>query len=137
MSKDRSDRFTWGEGDVEHHSPKVQEIKWMKVGNIPVPFRENYVTEMFLAVNVDTKEIFAGIHRLAPMHNGVPACDPFWCLTYTTDEDLNKPDAAVALNLETFEECLKEGNDAIAKNKIFPHSQKNMDTLMLEDFDVT
>jgi len=136
MSKDRSNRFTWGEGDVEHHGPKVQEIVWKKVGNIPESFRKVCVVEMFVAVNTHTNEVFAGVNKMEPHIDGISAA-PFYVATYTTKKSVLSG-LGESSNHDTFEECLAECNKIIASSEIVGHKQSDekIAALMLEDCDV-
>lgn len=124
-----SNKFTWGEGDVEHHGfqTKTGEIKWMKVGFIPDEFRQHGVVEMHVAINADTSEVFAGIHRL-DRENLKP-----YALTYIPTG--SEPVASVGIQFDSFEEAMKSANALLSEDGIEPHivSPDRLSRLMLEE----
>lgn len=80
MAEDRSDKFTWGDGDLEHHGV-VDEVVWKHVTNIPESFQKAGSTDMYLAVNMRAQEAYAGISTIVRFGT------TFHVVTYTTKED--------------------------------------------------
>lgn len=123
MTEDRSDKFTWGDGDVEHH--RVDEVVWKHVTNIPEGFRNAGSTDMYLAVNMRAQDVYAGVSTI--VRHGTK----FHVVTYTTKED------SFAEPYDTLAEAFAAANAAMSNGLAIACKRRDEDfsALGLEDFE--
>jgi hypothetical protein len=123
MAEDRSDKFTWGDGDVEHHGV-VDEVVWKHVTSVPPLYKEAGSTDMHVAVNMRTKEAYAGVSTVE-VHG-----TKFYVVSYTSKEK------SFAEPYNTMDEAMAAANAVISNGVAIACQRRDsyFFALGLEDF---